>query len=99
MSVKELLLVRDIMDELPCCAEILIDHARKAGCGDMSPDLSQADLDQISIDGKIPKHEHWEQRIRNGEIAVDTLLNLAGLASFTHDQAQLDQHIETIISR
>ena len=99
VSEKELLLVRDIMDELPCCAEILIDHARKAGCGDMFPDLSRADLDQISIDGKIPKHEHWDQRIRKGEIAVDTLLNLAGLASFTHDQAQLDQHIESIISR
>jgi transaldolase len=65
----------------------------------MFPELSPADLDQIAKDGKIPKHEHWVERIRKGEIAVDTLLNLAGLASFTHDQAQLDQHIESIISR
>jgi transaldolase len=99
VSEKELLMVRDLVDELPCCAEILINHARKAGCGDMFPELSKDDLNQISADGKIPKHEKWEQRIRKGEIAVDTLLNLAGLASFAHDQAQLDQHIESIISR
>jgi transaldolase len=99
VSEKELLLVRDLVDELPCCGEILVDHARKAGCGDMFPELSKADLDQIASDGKIPNHEHWADRIRKGEIAVDTLLNLAGLASFTHDQAQLDQHIETIIAR
>jgi transaldolase len=99
VSEKELLLVRDLVDELPCCAEILIDHARKGGCGDMFPELSKADLDQIAKDGKIPKLEYWAERIRKGEIAVDTLLNHAGLASFTHDQAQLDQHIESIISR
>jgi transaldolase len=99
VSEKELLLVRDIVDELPCCGDALVDLARKAGCSDMFPELSQADRDQISKDGKIPKHEHWVQRIKSGEIAVDTLLNLAGLASFTHDQAQLDHHIESIISR
>ncbi len=99
VSEKELLLVRDMVDELPCCAEILIDHARKGGCGDMFPELSQADHEQIAKDGKIPKHEYWKERISKGEIAVDTLLNLAGLASFAHDQAQLDQHIESIISR
>jgi transaldolase len=99
VSEKELLLVRDLVDELPCCGETLVDHARKAGCGDMFPELSRADHDQIAKDGKIPRHEHWEERIRKGELAVDTLLNLAGLASFAHDQAQLDQHIKSIISR
>lgn len=99
VSEKELMLVRDIVDELPCSAESLIEQARKAGCGDMFPVLSQADNDLIAMDGKIPKHEHWVQRIKSGEIAVDTLLNLAGLASFAHDQSQLDQHIESIISR
>jgi transaldolase len=99
VNEKELLLVRDIVDELPCCGDMLVAHARKAGCGDMFPEMSGADMDQITGDGKIPKHEHWEERIRKGEIAVDTLLNLAGLASFAQDQAHLDQHIESIISR
>jgi transaldolase len=98
VSEKELLLVRDLVDELPCCGDVLIEHARKAGCGDMFPQLSEQDLQVIAADGKIPRHEHWAERIRSGEIAVDTLLNLAGLASFTHDQAQLDKRIESIIT-
>ena len=40
VTEKELLLVRDLVDELPCCGEILIEMARKAGCGDMFPDLT-----------------------------------------------------------
>jgi transaldolase len=32
------------------------------------------------------------------QLAIDTLLNLAGLASFKNDQAQLDQRIESIIT-
>jgi len=51
----------------------------------------------ISEDGKIPKHERWAERIKNGELAIDTLLNLAGLASFASDQAQLDERIRQII--
>jgi transaldolase len=59
--------------------------------------ISDTDLKHISEDGKIPKHERWAKRIANGELAIDTLLNLAGLASFTADQAQLDERIERII--
>ncbi len=99
VSEKELMLVRDLADELPCSGESLTEQARKAGCGDMFPELSKADREQIARDGKIPNHEHWVPRIRKGEIAVDTLLNIAGLASFAKDQAQLDQRIESIISR
>lgn len=55
------------------------------------------DLNYISEDGKIPKHERWAQQIESGELAIDTLLNLAGLASFTNDQAELDARIERII--
>jgi len=99
VSENELLLVRDLVDELPCCGDTLIDIARKSGCGDMFPILSEQDLNVISADGKIPRHEHWKERIRSGDLAIDTLLNLAGLASFTHDQAQLDHRIESIITR
>jgi transaldolase len=99
VSEQELMLVRDLVDELPCCGEILVDMARKGGCRDMFPNLTQEEKKIIADDGKIPRQEHWIGRIRNGEIAPDTLLNLAGLASFAHDQAQLDQRIESIISR
>ena len=65
---------------------------------DMFPYLSDNDLKYISDDGKIPKHDRWAQRIKAEELAIDTLLNLAGLASFTSDQAQLDSRIERIIT-
>lgn len=95
---SELLFVRDMADELPCCSDSLIELVHKNGCGDMFPRLSGFDLKQIAADGKIPRHERWADRIRSGELAVDTLLNLAGLASFAHDQAQLDKRIEEIIT-
>jgi len=72
-------------------------RARDMGLGDMFPRLSSADLDQIAADGKIPKHERWQDRIEAGELAVDTLLNLAGLASFTQDQKALDERIAGLI--
>jgi hypothetical protein len=52
-----------------------------------------ADRQRIAADGKIPKHEAWAARIAKGELAIDTMLNLAGLASFVADQAALDARI------
>ena len=51
----------------------------------------------IASDGKIPVHSRWEKKISEGKIAPDTLLTLAGLASFTADQKMLDQRIRNII--
>jgi transaldolase len=98
VNEKELMLVRDLADEMPCCSSALVEIATRAGCGDLFPSLSAEELAIIAADGKIPVHERWENRIRSGELAVDSLLTLAGLASFTHDQAQLDQRIASIIS-
>ena len=75
----------------------LIDRVHEAGCGDMFPYLSEKDYKLIYDDGKIPNHQRWAQRIASGELAIDTLLNLAGLASFTADQAALDDRIRKII--
>ena len=36
----------------------------------------------IASDGKIPVYSNWEKMISEGKIAPDTLLTLAGLASF-----------------
>ncbi len=69
----------------------------EAGCNDLFPELSDSDLKTISDDGKIPVHKKWAHRIAKRELAIDTLLNLAGLASFTTDQEQLDNRIKSII--
>jgi transaldolase len=98
VSERELLLVRDLADELPCCGDALQKMVDRDGCGDMFPHLSPEDLQLIAADGKIPRHERWADRISSGKLAVDTLLNLAGLASFSADQARLDERIARIIA-
>lgn len=90
-------LAHDLDQNLPKNGDELIDRAREAGCIDMFPELSSLDYHNLMMDGKIPKHDRWALRLYSGEVAIDTLLNLAGLASFTSDQAQLDERIEKII--
>jgi transaldolase len=63
----------------------------------MFPSLSKEEKGFIASDGKIPVHARWAKKISEGKIAPDTLLTLAGLASFTADQAMLDQRIRNII--
>ena len=97
VAPKEVALALDLDKNLPATGDELVERARTAGLGDMFPKLSADDLKMIEADGKIPVHKHWDKRIASGEIAIDTLLNLAGLASFTQDQAQLDDRIKGII--
>lgn len=98
VSERELALALDLDKNCPKNGNELIDRAHEAGCGDLFPYLSERDLKYIADDGKIPKHERWAARIESGELAIDTLLNLAGLASFTADQAALDERIRRIIT-
>lgn len=97
VTEKEISLAKSLDENCPASGSELIDRVHEAGCGDLFPYLSEKDLSYISEDGKIPKHERWASRIESGELAIDTLLNLAGLASFTSDQAALDDRIRRII--
>jgi transaldolase len=81
----------------PISGEELINRAHEAGCEDMFPLLTDDELKLIAADGKIPVHSRWEKKIAEGKLAPDTLLTLAGLASFTTDQNMLDQRIKSII--
>ena len=74
-----------------------MDRAHELGVGDMVPRLDAADLKRIASDGKIPDHGHWAERIAAGELAIDTLLNRSGFASFAADQADLDDRIRGLI--
>jgi transaldolase len=82
---------------MPATGEDLVTRVHDAGLGDMFPRLSKADNERIAIEGKIPVLSSWRERIISGELAPDTLLTLAGLASFTADQRQLDERIRGII--
>jgi transaldolase len=90
-------LAERLAQKVPATGSELISIAHEEGCGDMFPILSREEKNFIASDGKIPLHSRWEKMIRDGKIAPDTLLTLAGLASFTTDQAMLDQRIKNII--
>jgi transaldolase len=89
---------RDLDSQPPQTGEELVERAHQAGVGDLFPRMSAEDAGLISSDGKIPVHDNWKDRIEKGELAVDSLLNLAGLASFTVDQGKLDDRIRGLIT-
>jgi len=91
-------LARSLAAEPPEGPEELVDRAQAAGAGDLFPRLGSKEMDAIAAHGKIPKHSHWAARIGSGHLAIDTLLNLAGLASFTADQTALDDRIRGLIA-
>jgi transaldolase len=90
-------LAQRLNTKLPSTGVELIHIAHEEGCEDMFPMLSREEKTALAEDGKIPVFSRWQQKIRDGKIAPDTLLTLAGLASFTADQAVLDQRILNII--
>jgi transaldolase len=87
-----------ISEKLPSTGTELIHIAHEEGCEDIFPSLSKEEKAIIAGDGKIPVYSKWQKKITEGKIAPDTLLTLAGLASFTADQEMLDQRILNIIS-
>jgi transaldolase len=94
---KVLNLAERLSAKLPASGSELIHIAHEEGCEDMFPFLTKEEKGFIASDGKIPVHSRWAKKISEGKIAPDTLLTLAGLASFTADQAKLDDRIRNII--
>jgi transaldolase len=94
---KVLNLAERLSEKVPATGQELVRIAQEEGCSDMFPSLSKEEKAFIASDGKIPLYSRWEQKIKEGKIAPDTLLTLAGLASFTADQAMLDKRIRDII--
>jgi transaldolase len=95
---KVLNLAERLAAKVPVTGAELIHIAHEEGCEDMFPGLTKEERAFIASNGKIPVHSRWVKKISEGKIAPDTLLSLAGLASFTADQSELDERIEGIIS-
>ena len=89
---------KSIDSNVPSTGEEFVKRAHAAGLGEMFPVLNEAEKKRISDEGKIPVLSSWIDMIKKGTIAPDTLLTLAGLASFTSDQKQLDERVEGIIN-
>lgn len=86
-----------LAEKVPSSGAELVHIAHEEGCEDMFPVLTREERLALASDGKIPVFSRWEQKIKEGKFAPDTLLNLAGLASFKTDQDMLDQRILNII--
>jgi transaldolase len=86
-----------LASRVPVSGSELIHIAYEEGCEDMFPSLTKEEKSFLASDGKIPVYSRWEKKISEGKIAPDTLLTLAGLASFSADQELLDQRIKGII--
>jgi transaldolase len=64
-----------------------------AGFPDFLPDWSEADVAQVTTDGKIPAYETWKDRLASGEVGLDALMNISALQSFATDQKAMDDRI------
>ncbi len=95
---KVIALAEKLSKKVPSSGAELIDTAHREGCEDMFPVLSKEEKTLIAEGGKIPVYSKWTSKISEGKIAPDTLLTLAGVASFTADQKMLDDRILSIIS-
>lgn len=98
VSDSVLSLAEKLSLKVPATGMELVKIAQGEGCEDMFPSLSKEEKGFIASDGKIPVYSRWKEKISEGKIAPDTLLTLAGLASFTSDQKMLDERIAGIIS-
>jgi transaldolase len=97
VTEEELGFARAIDKDPPETGDQLVERAHEMGIGDIFPRFEDAQLKQIAVDGKIPVHDRWKQEIEKGELALDTLLNVAGLATFADDQASLDARVEGLL--
>lgn len=91
-------LAERLVSNIPSTGIELIHIAHEEGCGDMFPLLSKEEKNYLRTDGKIPVYSRWENSIKEGKTAADSLLTLAGLESFAIDQAMLDERIRSLIS-
>jgi transaldolase len=102
----------DIPDELvTCCdalekenidefsADDLVKFFGEHKCGDILVPWTDEQIKTSSEEGKIPKLDNWKDTLKDKAIGLDSLMNLAGLMSFTEDQATMDKRVEEVLSR
>ncbi len=90
----------DCLDELENSQDIdalddvgLTTFFREHQCGDILPAWTEEQIAISREEGKIPKLENWRQVLAEGEVALDALMNLAGLNAFTADQEAMDHRV------
>ncbi|MCA8976602.1 MAG: transaldolase [Planctomycetes bacterium] len=67
------------------------------GAGDLFAELSNDEASRVASEGKIPVYASWVERVRQGSASWDGMLTAAALASFSQDQAALDDRIRRLL--
>ena len=68
------------------------------GFEDLLPDWTDEQVALSRGEGKIPQIVNWSERLAERRIGVDSLMTLAGLNSFTADQAEMDDRVESLLT-
>ncbi|MEQ1632258.1 MAG: transaldolase family protein [Planctomycetota bacterium] len=77
--------------------DALLAFLEKHGCGDLFPRFSADEKARVGKEGKIPVFASWKDRVQKGTASWDGVLTAAALASFTADQAALDERIARLL--
>jgi transaldolase len=77
----------------------LIDFFDSHGCGDVMVRWSDSQIKTSAQEGKIPQLDNWKELLAEKKIGLDSLMNLAGLNSFTTDQKAMDERVQQVWNR
>ena len=94
---KERAFAQSIEHDVPASAYDLTERLYAMEIEDIFPRMMSNEIWVLANQGKIPKHETWAPRIAQQDLAIDSLLNLAALESFTADQKALDTRIGRLL--
>lgn len=74
----------------------IIDFFQENNCSDILVRWSSKEIKTSMEEGKIPKLQNWQQALISKTIGLDSLMNLAGLCSFSTDQNAMDERIKSV---
>jgi len=77
----------------------LVDFFGEYHCGDVMVRWSDSQIQTSTQEGKIPKLDNWRDTLAGKSIGLDSLMNLAGLNSFTVDQKAMDDRVRQVLAR
>ena len=77
----------------------LVDFFGEHRCGDVMVHWSDSQIQTSTQEGKIPKLDNWQDALADKSIGLDSLMNLAGLNSFTVDQKAMDDRVRQVLAR
>jgi transaldolase len=77
----------------------LIDYFHENGCGDMMVRWSENQIKTSMKEGKIPHLENWKNDLVEKKVGLDSLMNLAGLCSFSADQRAMDDRVKSVLEK